>query len=105
MSAVLKFPTDPIVRLGIQYDALHRRIDQLLAAGEDEKADAVSMQMVAIEDQAAAMVPATAAGARAQLRIMRGFLTDYEWGEFSDQILDNLLAGLENIAEREADRK
>jgi len=48
---------------------------------------------VEIEDRIAELVPRSAAGAAAQLRLLRQWGRDYEWDEPQEQLTDKLLAG------------
>ena len=98
MSAeVIKF--DPLVVLNARWHALDAQIDDLLDRGEGARADAVSQTMVEVEDRIAALVPTSAAGAAAQLRLLRQWGRDYEWNEPLEELADKLLAGLERIGE------
>jgi len=94
---IIKF--DPLVALNARWHALDAQCESLLDRGDGKGADAISLVMVKIEDQIAALVPRTASGAAAQLRLLRQWGRDFEWDEPQDQLVDKLLAGLERIGE------
>jgi hypothetical protein len=65
------------------------------------EAGAISLRCVEIEDRITALVPRSAAGAAVQVWLLQ-HLGDFEWGEHQDQIVANLIAGLERIERHNA---
>jgi hypothetical protein len=89
MSAeVIAFP-DPVVVFKARYDVLNAQIDQ-----DPEEADAISMRVVAIEDKIFAWSPA---GAIAMIVVLREYLRTYDWSEWHEGIVANLIGGLERM--------
>ena len=99
MSAeVIAFP-DPVVVFKARYDVLNAQIDQ-----DPEEADAISMRVVAIEDKIFASVPRSPAGAIALIVVLREYLRTYDWSEWHEGIVANLIAGLERMATAQPSR-
>jgi hypothetical protein len=94
---IIKF--DPLIALNARWHDLDAQCHALFDRGDGKGADAVSLVMVKIEDRIAALVPRSASGAAAQIRLLRQWGQDFEWNEPHDQLLDKLLAGLERIGE------
>ena len=99
MSAtIIEFP-EPILLLSRKRDALSAKVEACLDRGDGAAADEASLSAVRIEDQIAAMVPTSPAGAIAQFRLLCDMARDFEWDDWADKIADNLIAGLERIGE------
>jgi hypothetical protein len=97
MSAdIIGFP-EPIVLLSRKRDALFASMDACHGRGEGDLAERASEQAVKVEDQIAAMVPTSIAGAIAQFRVLCDLARDFEWDDWADEIAGNLIAGLERI--------
>jgi hypothetical protein len=96
MSAeIIEFP-DPLVVFKARWHVLDAQCEQITDYAPDE-ADAISRRMVEIEDRIAELVPRSAAGAAAQLWLLRQWARDFEWNEPLEQLAEKLLAGLERI--------
>jgi hypothetical protein len=99
MSAdIIRFP-EPIVLLSRKREALSAKVEACLDRGEGALDDQASVQAVKVEDQIAALVPISVAGAIAQFRLLCDLARDFEWDEWADEIANNLIAGLERIGE------
>ena len=91
---------DPIVALWAEKMAIEERlkaIPDLISAGEDAVILRHLDRLLDLKGQIAALSPASPAGAAALARLLRekGHSRNFEWGEVADQIVDNLIAGLE----------
>ena len=89
---------DPLIALGAEWDALTARIEAAVD-DSDPEADALVLQAIAIEDRIAELVPRSPAGAAVQVRYLRHYLRDLEWGEPAEEIAARLIAGLERLGE------
>jgi hypothetical protein len=84
---------DPAVVLGDELNALAA----LMETCPESWADKFSEQMVAKEDQIAVAVPTSAAGAAVQLRLLRHWAREFEWGDPLEELASNLIARLERL--------
>ncbi len=91
---------DPLIALGAEWDALTARIEAAVD-DSDPEADALVLQAIAIEDRIAELVPRSPAGAAVQVRYLRHYLRDLEWGEPAEEIAARLIAGLERLGEED----
>jgi hypothetical protein len=85
---------DPAVVLGDELNALAALIETC----PESWADKFSEQMVVKEDQIAAAVPTSAAGAAVQLRLLRHWAREFEWGDPLEELASNLIASIERLA-------
>ncbi len=88
---------DPIVALWKEKLTLEER----LRAGEVSADFEHSLsRLIALRGEIAALVPTTPAGAAALARLLRekGKARNFEWAEVIDQIIDNLITGLDAMA-------
>jgi len=83
---------DPIVALGREFDRIRAAQDTAEARTADES-NALGLQLNAIENEIAALVPTSVAGVRLQLELLCRF-RDFEWDETHDALADKMLAGL-----------
>jgi hypothetical protein len=90
---------DELVALDARWHALNAQCHALDDHGDSKQADAVSQAMVEVENRIAEIVPTSAAGAAAQLRLLRQWGRDFEWNELMEKLTDKLLVGLERIWE------
>jgi hypothetical protein len=75
-----------------------RLVAQINAPGQpDDVTDAENDAVNEIEDQIEATVPISASGAIVLLRFLQNRMRSFEWDETDDQIVDNLIAGLERL--------
>jgi hypothetical protein len=87
---------DPIVALGREFDRIRAAQDAAEARNDADESDALGLQLNAVEDEIAALVPTSVAGVRLQLELLCRF-RDFEWDEMHDALADKMLAGLRSM--------
>jgi hypothetical protein len=83
---------DLILLLDDKRQSLERQLE-IPGAEETETTD----RLIAIEDRILASVPTSAAAAAVQLRLFGAFAEDFEWSDWHQGIVGNVIAGLEQI--------
>jgi len=63
------------------------------------RGDAISLRCVEIEDKIFASVPMSPTGAIAQIRTLLEYLRTYDWGDWQEGSVANLITGLERMGE------
>lgn len=94
--------TDPLIALIASRDGIEgrmRAVDTTLPEDEYNAALAVFYDPISkVEDQIGEAVPTSIAGAVALLRFLREWEVELQCQEYTDKIADNLIAGLERLA-------
>ena len=86
--------TEDLLRLWAEKRALERQIDALPPGADDQP---LMDPLIAIEDEIAATVPKSVAGAVVLFKRLREYCEAFDWSEHADQMADNLIAGLEGL--------
>ncbi len=94
-------PLSALVALRDSIEAQMRAVDTTLPESEYNAALAQFYDPIAkVEDQIGEAVPTSIAGAVTALRFLRGWTAEWKNQDFTDKIVDNLIAGLERLGER-----
>jgi hypothetical protein len=90
---------DPILPLEVERQQIEAKVDALDGAGilDSETEHELDARIIVLEDQIAAAAPSSIGGAIAVIGQLKR-LSEYEWGEDHDKLIENLLAGLRRLA-------
>jgi len=98
--------TDPLIALADEKAAVEAKlkaIDDALSGAEREAIENPLLdQLVAIEDRLASAVPISLSGAIVQITRLREYARDFEWSDYAEGIVDNLIGGIERLGETAA---
>ena len=86
---------DPLIALGAEYWRLIARVNA--PDQTDDSTQAENDQLDNIDDQIAALVPVSAAGAAVLVRYLKFRMQGFQWCERDDQVASNLIAGLDGL--------
>jgi hypothetical protein len=91
---------DPILPLETERQQIDAKLGVLCDAGilDSETEREMTARIIALEDQIAASTPVSIGGAIAVIGQLKR-LSEFEWDEAHDKLVENLLAGLRRLAD------
>ena len=91
---------DPILPLEAERQQIEAKVNALCDAGilDFETEHVLHARIIVLEDQIAAATPASIGGAIAVIGQLKR-LSEVEWDDAHDQLVENLLAGLRRLAD------
>jgi hypothetical protein len=89
---------DPILPLEVERQQIEAKVNALCDADilDSETEDELHTRIIVLEDQIVAAVPVSIGGAIAMIGQLKR-LSEFDWGEVHDKLVENLIAGLEKL--------